>query len=113
MKHLFNFFILLLINLMIIGCCAQKRVINQEILGTSMKYALVIENATEYQVDSLINADTLPPLEKWIPSMFVDYTTNERITKRMYIKQYSNKSEVVYIITGLNEPFDIVKRIKK
>lgn len=111
MKYLLKFFMLSLISLMIIGCCTQKKILNQEVLGTSMKYALVIENATTYQVDSLINADTLPPLEKWIPSMFVDYTTNERITKRMYIKQYSRKSNIVYVITGLNEPFDIIKRI--
>lgn len=76
-----------------------------------MKYALVIEKARTYQVDSLIMADTLPELNRWLGTTFVDDVTNKRTTKRTYIKKYSGKSEIVYIISGNYEPFKIVKRI--
>ena len=110
MKNLFKFITFIFIFAFIIGCCGTKNVVNNEVLGTSMKYSLYIEKATDYQVDSLISVDKLPQLERWLGNTFVDYNTNEMISKRMYIKK-NDKGEVVYVITGNTEPFKIEKRI--
>ena len=59
-----------------IGCCAKKVINNDNVLGASMKYELIIENARTHQVDSLIMADTLPHLDRWPGSVFVDYNTS-------------------------------------
>lgn len=69
-----------------------------------------IENATINQVDSIIAVDSLPNLNKWLNSTYKDYETNEKITKRLYIRQKENK-EIVYIITGIKEPYKITKRV--
>lgn len=69
-----------------------------------------IENATINQVDSIIAVDSLPNLNKWLNSTYKDYETNEKIIKRLYIKQKENK-EIVYIITGIKEPYKITKRV--
>lgn len=114
MKKLTKILISLLLMVLFIGCCNQKHISNNtEILGTSMKYELNINNGKTYQIDSLIKADTLPVLSNWIASTFVDYNTNKTITKRVYVRQYSKKCENVYIITGNNEPYGIIKRIKR
>ena len=66
---------------------------NNNILGTSLKYGLVINDAKQYQVDSLIVADTLPALNYWFTNSFRDYKTNEVFVKRTYIKEYkANRS---------------------
>lgn len=110
MKKLFKLLFILIIGLYIIGCCAHSKVTKYESLGSLMRYALVIDNAKEYQVDSLITADTLPELDRWLGTTFIDHTTQEAVTKRMYIRKKSN-GEVVYIVTGNTEPFKIIKRI--
>ena len=113
MKHFLNITMVFTIFFIMIGCCTKKVVTSDNVLGVSMKYELVIENAKNYQIDSLIMADTLPQLAKWPGSIFVDYNTNERVTKRVFVKQYSKDNEVVYVITGNTEPYNVVKRIKK
>lgn len=110
MKKIFKLITFILISTFIIGCCGTKTAINNKVFGTSMKYSLYIEKASDYQVDSLINADELPQLERWLGNTFVDYNTNEIISKRMYIRK-NNEGEIVYVITGNTEPFKIEKRI--
>ena len=113
MKKLFNFIIYAIILFYVFGCCAQRKSTSNEILGSSMKIELHIEKASTAQVDSLIIADTLPSLNKWISSIFIDDNTKEVIVKRMYIKQHSSKHEVLYLVNGDNEPFEIIKRVEK
>lgn len=113
MKKLFNILIYAMISICIIGCCTQKKVGSSDVLGSSMKVELHIDDAKAFQVDSLINADTLPSLDKWISSTFIDYNTNKSVVKRMYIKQYSPKHEILYLVIGESEPFEIIKRVEK
>lgn len=114
MKKLLNFLTVLLVGFIIISCCGHRKITNTtEVLGTSLKYDLVIENAKQYQVDSLIKADTLPTLTTWFTNSFRDYKTNEIFVKRTHIKEYQNNIEITYVITGNTEPYHIEKRIKK
>lgn len=114
MKKIINFLIILLTTFIIISCCHNKNVVNNNnILGASLKYGLVINDAKQYQVDSLIVADTLPALNYWFTNSFRDYKTNEVFVKRTYIKEYKNNIEITYVITGISEPYHIEKRIRK
>ena len=100
-------------SLMLLGCGVVKRQQerNDYPLGTSMKISCNIENGKEYQIDSIMTADTLPKLERWLSVSYIDYETNDKIQKRMYIRQYKNGTEAVYIIVGSKEPYKITKRI--
>lgn len=108
-----NLLIVMCFAFIIIGCGVTKKQKskNDLPLTTSMKITCNIENGKTYQIDSIIVADTLPRLENWLFSVYVDYSTNKKITKRMYMRNYSNGTEAVYVITGDNEPYKIIKRI--
>jgi hypothetical protein len=104
------------LSLMLYNCSTISNIKNNEIdimYGDSMMYELKIEKATSYQIDSLILADTLPPLNLWLTTSFLDFETNKRILKRMCIKTQVGNKESVYTILGIEEPFKIEKRIRK
>lgn len=114
MKNIFkNLLIVMCFALVIVGCGVTKKQKSKTDLPltTSMRLTCNIENGKTYQIDSIIVADTLPRLEKWLFSVYVDYSTNKKISKRMYIRNYTNGTEAVYVITGDNEPYKITKRI--
>lgn len=106
-------FICVGVSLMLIGCGVYKKqqTPDTETLGVSMRVTCNIQNGKEYQIDSLVNADALPMLNKWLSSVYVDYETNKKILKRMYVRTYEDGTEAVYVITGEKEPYKIQKRI--
>ena len=114
MKHFLKKTIAIVgLTLMLAGCGVVKK--QQERcdypLGTSMRLSCNIQDGKMYQIDSLIAADTLPQLNKWLRSVYIDYESGERILKRMYIRQYNNGNEAVYLVVGSQEPYKISKRI--
>lgn len=114
MKHFFKKMMAIVgLALMLVGCGVIKKQqeSNDYPLGTSMKLTCNIQNGKTYQIDSLMVADTLPQLDKWLRSVYIDYETGEKILKRMYIRQYNNGNEAVYLIMGSQEPYKISKRI--
>lgn len=114
MKHfLKKTMVIVGLALMFAGCGVTKKQQerNDYPLGTSMKITCNIQDGKTYQIDSLIVVDTLPQLNKWLRSVYIDYETGERILKRMYIRQYNNGNEAVYLIMGSQEPYKISKRI--
>ena len=114
MKAILKYVLLVIgLTLMIIGCGVVKRQQekNEFPFGTSMRITCNIENGTFEQIDSIIIADTLPSLNKWLRSVYIDYETSNRIMKHMYIRTYDNGTESVYVIMGSDEPFKITKRI--
>lgn len=59
------------------------------------------------QLDSMCVADTLNPnIESWINTYFIDYETNEKIVKYMYLKEYN---EMVYTVTPKDTLFLVNK----
>lgn len=114
MKHFFKKMMAIVgLALILVGCGVIKKQqeSNDYPLGTSMKLTCNIQNGKTYQIDSLMVADTLPQLDKWLRSVYIDYETGEKILKRMYIRQYNNGNEAVYLIMGSQEPYKISKRI--
>lgn len=101
------------ISLMLFSCGVVKKQQerNDYPLGASMKITCNIENGKFHQIDSIIVTDTLPPLNKWLRSVYLDYETGKRYMKYMYIKRYDEQKEVVYLVFGNEEPFKITKRI--
>ena len=79
-------------------------------LGTSMIVSYTMDAASMYQVDSICKVDKLPNIEGWLTTQFTDFETGEPIVRRMYIKEYG-ETEVIYIITGTDEPFVVTRRI--
>ena len=114
MRKLFKILTLSLMGIFFIACSIHKNIsLDDNVLGVSMKYELYIKDGKMYQVDSLINADNLPVLNKWLGTAFIDYNTQEKVSKRFLVRKVSEEKEVVYIITGNTEPFTIIKRIKE
>ena len=110
LKHILTSVI---VTMFFIGCATMKHQQTDVAFGTSMKIAYVIDNAKTYQIDSIVLADTLPSVDRWMHMTYMDYETNKRILKKMYIRTYENGSESTYIIIGDNEPYKITKRIIK
>ena len=114
MKHFLKKALVIVgLALILVGCGVVKKQQerNDYPLGTSMRLACNIQDGKMYQIDSLIAADTLPQLNKWLRSVYIDYESGERILKRMYIRQYNNGNEAVYLVVGSQEPYKISKRI--
>ena len=101
------------ITFILFGCGVVKRQQerNDYPLGTSMKITCNITEGKEYQIDSLVVADTLPSVNKWLRTVYLDYETGNRYIKRMYVRNYPDGTEAVYLILGSEEPYKISKRI--
>ena len=109
-KDILKGLFILLVTFILTCCASTKHVIIDQTLGTSMRVEY-IHGSGQFQVDSIIKADTLPNFSKWLCSSFVDYETNEKTLKRMCIKKYNDGTEVLYIVVGRMEPYKISKRI--
>lgn len=110
MKKLISF-VLGLMLLITLGCATHKNV-DDVVFGSSIKidYSLTVN---KMQIDSICTVDTLPNFNTWISARFTDYETNKVFLKRMYIKQYNDDYEIVYILVGDCEPYKITKRIRE
>ena len=64
-----------------------------------------------YQMDSLLIADELPTLDEWIKVGFQDYETHESIYKYTYIKDITERSELIYIATVKDTLYKVMKRM--
>jgi hypothetical protein len=82
---------------------------NPSTYGATMKISYTM-TASNWQVDSICTADGLPLLNQWITNTFTDFETGETIVKRMYIKE-DGAVEMVYIVVGSNEPYEVTRRI--
>ena len=112
MKNLFKKFVLALVMcLSFVACDLLFKTPRKDdnALGQSMLVSYTMQ-ASNWQVDSICKADTLPDMDSWLVNTFVDYETNQRIVRRMYIKE-RGENEIVYIITGSTEPFVVTRRI--
>lgn len=108
MKKVLGFFIAFML-LFVVGCKTQNSV--EEItFGSTMKISYTLK-VNERQIDSICNVDLLPNYRTWLSAKFTDYETNTVYLKRMYIKEYSDEEEIIYIIIGDNEPYKITRRI--
>lgn len=117
MKKFFKYILLVVSIFALIGGCVWPTRVkpgndDNIVLGGPQMLNSYVMTASDYQVDSICVADTLPSLDTWMLSAFKDYETGEQIVKRVYIKQ-SGDEEVMYIITGRSEPYSVTRRITK
>ena len=82
------------------------------IIGSSPKmYYTLDRNLGKSQVDSLINADGLTTLDKWISSVI--YYNGKKTIQYLYIKSLEYDNELIYTVTSTNcdTIFKCTKRI--
>lgn len=117
MKKFFKHILLIVSLFALIGGCVWPTHVKPGndpniVLGGPQMMNSYVMTASDFQVDSICVADTLPTLDTWMLSTFKDYETGETIVKRVYIKQ-QGETEVMYIITGRREPYSVTRRITK
>lgn len=109
MKNLFfNLLVFIALILSAHTCSNVKTNKNSSMLG----YEKLINNR---QLDSICIADTLNPhVEEWFTTDFIDNETNEKQQQKIYIKELSDESEIIYILIPENDSlYLIIKRIGK
>lgn len=82
------------------------------IIGSSTKmYYTLDRNLGKSQVDSLIKADGLTTLDKWIPSVI--YYNGKKTIQYLYIKSLEYDNELIYTVTSTDcdTIFKCTKRI--
>lgn len=95
MKYILRFLILVFLA---ISCGTSKKAITESMVGYT-KYI------TEWQLDSLCNADNIPR-DEWFSITFYDYESGVPIIKSMYIKE-----NTYYFITPIDSLYEFSKRI--
>lgn len=77
----------------------------------SMMYNGIYDTFSKYQLDSLINADNLPKINKWIESSYKDFETNDGfILKTLYIE--NDTATLIYRAENIgNDSVFLTKRI--
>jgi hypothetical protein len=109
-KLLLNIILSITIVFSISSCGLFKKCQKTEpTYGTQMVNSYVMQ-ATSWQVDSICTADALPKFDTWYKTTFKDFETGETIYKYIYIKE-SGEREIIYIIEGKKEPYNVTRRI--
>ena len=113
MKKFSKIVLVTFIAMIIGGCGLFKKTPKpaENVYGTEMVNSYVMA-ATQWQIDSICTADNLPNLDEWAASSFTDFETGKVTVKRMYIK-YEGKTELMYIVTGYEEPYGVSRRIRR
>lgn len=113
-------FIVLITGVLVFACntintnekSAQTEQDSVLIIGSSPKmYYTLDRNLGKSQVDSLINADGLTTLDKWIPSVI--YYNGKKTIQYLYIKSLEYDNELIYTVTSTDcdTIFKCTKRI--
>ena len=80
------------------------------VAGTQNMYQTTYE-FSQWQLDSLCNADKLPTnLNDWINRGYQDYETKVYVARYMYIKELNDNYEMIYIVTPRGEIYVVSKR---
>lgn len=113
-------FIVLITGVLVFACNTintdEKSVQTEQdtvlIIGSSPKmYYTLDRNLGKSQVDSLIKADGLTTLDKWIPSVI--YYNGKKTIQYLYIKSLEYDNELIYTVTSTDcdTVFKCTKRI--
>lgn len=107
--------------LIIVGCITNNTDVSDDKCESDSKYDISHPKTTTRSyvdtlyldgIDSLCVADTLPSVFEWDERFFVDFETKCEVVKRVYVS-IRNGEKVIYVITGVNEPFVLEKRVQK
>ena len=113
-------FIVLITGVLVFACNTintnEKSVQTEQdsvlIIGSSPKmYYTLDRNLGKSQIDSLIKADGLTTLDKWIPSVI--YYNGKKTIQYLYIKSLEYDNELIYTVTSTDcdTIFKCTKRI--
>lgn len=66
---------------------------------------------TAKQVDSMCVVDKLPRnLDEWICEKYLDFEYSRYVIKRMYIKEFGDDAELIYLLIPREELYKVTKR---
>ena len=96
----------------VICCKSTKLNISTDIIAGSMMTQFN-GTFTEVQFDSICKADRIDGnLRNWHKFSYIDFEDRDTIFKYVYIKEYSDMNEVIYILTPMkNGVYSINKRV--
>lgn len=114
-------FVFLLLTLMPIGCFLidgnyQFGTQTNTSEDTTTYHSQSIEfqdTLSEKELIEILELEDIPYINEWELCDFVDYETGSTITKGFYYKKDEDGSTIYYIVTGINEPYIIEKRVEK
>ena len=113
-KVITKILILLAAAFVLCGCGETWRLSHQRQTHDEYTFGTMKAFVYEYngkQVDSMCVADKLPrDLNDWATSSYTDYETGNNYTRKIYVKEYDGKREMIYIITPLERLYKVVKR---
>lgn len=113
MKRLFKIIIVILSLLCLCGCGEKWKLRqlseNDYVIGSMKAYVYTFDLR---QVDSMCVADGLPRnIETWTTTTYNDYETNKKVSKKMYIKELTEKNELIYLLSEDKEKmYKVIKR---
>lgn len=101
MKKLKFILVLLVTSLLLVGCGTGKHVTDSDnIYGVTRMYYTMNRVLGTTQLDSLITADRLAPLNTWIYSPLIG--DRGKIKQWLYIKSLNEKQESIYTVTQMD-----------
>lgn|SRR5574344_1941691 len=82
------------------ACSVQSKVVRSEdlLFGSTKMYYTLDKRYCQHQVDSMIRADRLAKLQKWIKSPLVD-DSGTPLTQYIFIRSIDRGSELIYTVT--------------
>lgn len=115
MKKTFGKILIFIASVMLLCGCgetwrlAHKEQTHEEYTLGSMK--AYVYNYSPAQVDSMCVADKLPrDLNDWTTGTYTDYETGTIYIRKIYIKEFDSKKEMIYIITPTEYYYKVIKR---
>ena len=113
-KVITKILILLAAAVVLCGCGETWRLAHQKQTHDEYTFGTMKAFVYEYngrQVDSMCVADKLPrDLKDWTTGSNTDYETGTVYERKIYVKEYDDKKEMIYIITPLERFYKVIKR---
>ena len=101
---------ILALLVMMISCGTTVKLANTTHVPSHMVEVYSLD-VTQFQMDSIVVADTLPPLNRWVTYNIQTYRRGDIVHRKMYIRNYPSGNMSRYVVTGVSEPYNISKTI--
>ena len=104
-------FIIKLLLLCLVFTSASKCGGGNEPPTTMIGYEMALNSI---QLDSLLTVDEIDSdFDNWIKVSLIDYETGTAFVKYTYIKEITDSTELVYVLTPVDSLYNVIKRIVK
>lgn len=116
-NKIFSFLITISVLVSFTGCGMLNKMFHKNsqgtevVFGTEQNMYQTTHEYTAFQLDSMCTADAIPSdFNSWIRRAYSDYETNQSIVRYMYVKEFNDNFEMIYIVTQRGEMYVVSKR---